>query len=57
MKGDKLLICECGHTFNMRKWDRSDRQVQNSYQCYSSVRTGSYESRKDFPWTASVRHP
>ena len=42
----KLLICECGHTFNMRKWDRSDRQVQNSYQCYSSVRTGSYESRK-----------
>ena len=30
----------------MRKWDRSDRQVQNSYQCYSSVRTGSYESRK-----------
>ena len=42
----KLLVCECGHTFNMRKWDRSDRQVQNSYQCYSSVRTGSYESRK-----------
>lgn len=33
----KLLICECGHIFNMRKWDRSDRQVQNSYQCYSSV--------------------
>ena len=42
----KLLICECGHTFNMRKWDRSDRQVQYSYQCYSSVRPGSYESRK-----------
>lgn len=42
----KLLLCQCGHTFNMRKWDRSDRQVQNSYQCYSSVRTGSYESRK-----------
>ena len=42
----KLLICECGHTFNMRKWDRSDRAPSNAYQCYSSVRTGSYESRK-----------
>lgn len=39
----KLLICECGHTFNMRRWDR---QPGNAYQCYSSVRTGSYESRK-----------
>jgi len=42
----KLLICQCGHTFNMRKWDRPDRQPGNAYQCYSSVRTGSYESRK-----------
>lgn len=42
----KLLICECGHTFNMRKWDRPDRQPGNAYQCYSSVATGSYESRK-----------
>jgi len=42
----KLLICECGHAFNMRVWNRDDRQVQNSYQCYSSVQTGSYESRK-----------
>ena len=42
----KLLICECGHTFNMRRWDRADRQPGNSYQCYSSVQTGSYESRK-----------
>ena len=41
----KLLVCECGHTFNMRHWDRTDRQVQNAYQCYSSVRTGSYQSR------------
>ena len=30
----------------MRKWDRSDRAPSNAYQCYSSVRTGSYESRK-----------
>ena len=42
----KLLICQCGHSFNMRKWDRPDRQPGNAYQCYSSVRTGSYESRK-----------
>lgn len=42
----KLLVCECGHSFNMRIWDRSDRQVQQAYQCYSVVRTGSYESRK-----------
>ena len=41
----KLLICECGHTFNMRKWDRPDRQPGNAYQCYSSLRTGSYKSR------------
>ena len=42
----KLLICECGKTFNMRRWDRADRQPGNAYQCYSSVATGSYESRK-----------
>ena len=41
----KLLVCRCGHTFNMRKWDRSDRLPCNAYQCYSSVRTGSYQSR------------
>lgn len=41
----KLLICECGHTFNMRKWDRPDRQPGNAYQCYNSLRTGSYKSR------------
>ena len=28
----KLLVCECGHSFNMRIWDRSDRQVQQAYQ-------------------------
>ena len=42
----KLLICECGHTFNTRRWDRPDRQPGNAYQCYSSIHTGSYESRK-----------
>ena len=42
----KLLICECGRTFNMRRWERSDRYNGNAYQCYSSVETDSYESRK-----------
>ena len=41
----KLLVCECGHTFNMRKWDRPDRLPGNAYQCYDSLRTGSYNSR------------
>lgn len=42
----KLLICECGHRFNTKKWDRSGTQKTIGYQCYDSVRTGSYESRK-----------
>ena len=42
----KLLICECGHKFSMRVWDRKDRVANAAYQCYSSVHTGSYESRK-----------
>ena len=42
----KLLICECGHKFSMRVWDRNDSGVNTAYQCYSSVHTGSYESRK-----------
>ncbi len=43
----KLLICECGHEFSLRKWNnRKDRIDGAAYQCYSSVHTGSYESRK-----------
>ncbi len=42
----KFLICECGHRFNTKLWDRDDRQRSYGYQCYDSVRTGSYESRK-----------
>lgn len=42
----KLLICSCGHTFNMRVWDRKNGIANAAYQCYSSVKTGSYESRK-----------
>ena len=41
----RLLICECGHRFNRRKWDRSDRLSKVGYQCYSSMQTGSYSSR------------
>ena len=29
----RLLICECGHRFNMRKWDRNDRISKVGYQC------------------------
>ena len=42
----KLLICECGHKFNTRNWYRTATQANTGYQCYDSVRTGSYESRK-----------
>ena len=42
----KLLVCECGKHFNMRIWNRTDRQVTTGYQCYNSLNTGSYESRK-----------
>ena len=41
----RLLICECGHRFNMRKWDRNDRISKVGYQCYSTMQTGSYSSR------------
>ena len=52
----RLLICECGHRFNRRKWDRSDRLSKVGYQCYSSMQTGSYSSRlkRAFRWTASA---
>ena len=41
----KLLVCSCGHNFNMRFWNKKDRQVQHSFQCYGSLRTGSYQTR------------
>ncbi len=43
----KLLICECGHEFSLRNWGhRREGEDSSAYQCYSSVHTGSYESRK-----------
>lgn len=42
----KLLICECGHTFNKRVWHRNKEGVpQYCYQCYSSIRTGTVATR------------
>ena len=42
----KLLICSCGHKFNRKGWSRKDRKTTAAYQCYSSLHTGTYESRK-----------
>ncbi len=42
----KLLVCACGHRFSKRVWTRQGGAVNAAYQCYNSVRTGSYESRK-----------
>lgn len=55
----KLMVCSCGHNFSMRVWDRDDRQVQNSYQCYSPVHTGSYQTRlnKGLPVEGICRTP
>lgn len=42
----KLLVCQCGHKFNLRVWDRKNGVTNAAYQCYGSIRSGSYESRK-----------
>lgn len=42
----RLLICECGHKLNRRTWQRDDRWSGCGYQCYSSLLTGTYSSRK-----------
>ncbi len=43
----KLLECECGCKFSLRPWGREPNgERRHGYQCYSSVGTGSYESRK-----------
>ena len=42
----KLLICSCGNTFSMRRWDRPGRTPGNAYQCYKARHTGSLESRR-----------
>ncbi len=41
----KLLKCSCGHSFNRHKWAHKDAQTVYGYQCYSSVSTGSVQTR------------
>ncbi|MBE6947698.1 MAG: resolvase [Ruminococcaceae bacterium] len=44
---NKLMVCQCGHNFNRRVWDRSDRTLQYAYQCYDVIHTGSVQTRKN----------
>ena len=55
----KLLICECGHTFNTRRWDRPDRQPGNatSVTAPSAPAPMRAERRRGFPWMASASRP
>lgn len=39
------LRCSCGCTFNRRVWRYLENGPQYSYQCYSSVRSGTYATR------------
>lgn len=41
----ELLICECGHHFNRRIWHRESGHNLYSYQCYSSIKTGTVRTR------------
>lgn len=43
----KLLECECGHRFNRKVWHRTEKEIQYGYQCYSSIRTGTIQTRKN----------
>ena len=42
----KLLICECGHKFGRRAWDKlSSGEPRYGYQCYSQSSNGSKNER------------
>ncbi len=41
----KKLRCHCGHAFNRRVWRKTESGVQYAYQCYSSIQTGTIETR------------
>lgn len=41
----RLLECECGHHFNRKRWHAGTNSVSYAYQCYSSVRTGTVQTR------------
>lgn len=42
----KKLKCHCGHSFNRRVWKKTENGLQYAYQCYSSIHTGTIETRK-----------
>ena len=42
----QIMECECGHKFNRKVWHKVNEVNQYGYQCYSSLRTGSVETRK-----------
>ena len=41
----KLLVCICGHSFNRHKWAHKGSNTVYGYQCYSSVRSGTVQTR------------
>lgn len=41
----KLLICVCGCNFNRHKWAHKNSRTVYGYQCYSSVRSGTVQTR------------
>ena len=41
----KLLTCECGGSFNRKTWHNTAEGKQYGYQCYSSIRTGTIQTR------------
>ena len=41
----KLLVCICGHSFNRHKWAHKNSNTVYGYQCYSSVRSGTVQTR------------
>lgn len=42
----QLLKCECGHHFNRHKSHKSKEGIQYTYQCYSSIRSGTVKTRQ-----------
>lgn len=55
----KKLRCVCGHAFNRHKWAHKDARTVYGYQCYSSVSTGSVQTRlnKGLPIEGICRSP
>ncbi|MBR6394003.1 MAG: recombinase family protein, partial [Ruminococcus sp.] len=41
----KLLVCDCGCTFNRKVWHNTSQGVQYGYMCYSQIRNGTIKTR------------